>query len=84
MEIRPDEVVVDRRGGVTSRRVFRRGEKHRFQYATPFGMATRGMDTKRIRPDRGPRGGSMVIDSVLDIQHAVVERSRLTLDVREQ
>ena len=84
MEIRPDEVVVDRRGGVTSRMVFRRGERHRFQYETPFGMATMGMDTKRIRHDFGARGGSMVIDYVLDIEHAVVERSRLTLDVREQ
>ena len=47
-------------------------------------MATMGMDTKRIRHDFGARGGSMVIDYVLDIEHAVVERSRLTLDVREQ
>ena len=83
MEIRPDEVVVDRRGGVTSRMVFRRGEKNRFQYETPFGTATMGMATKRIRHDFNERGGSMVVDYVLDVEHAVVERSRLTLDVRE-
>ena len=84
MEIRPDEVVVDRRGGVTSRMVFRRGEKNRFQYETPYGMATMGMDTKRIRHNFNERGGSMVVDYVLNVEHAVVERSRLTLDVREQ
>jgi len=84
VEIRPDEVVVDRRGGITSRMVFRRGEKNRFQYETPYGMATMGMDTKRIRHDFNERGGSMVVDYVLNVEHAVVERSRLMLDVREQ
>ena len=40
VEIRPDEVIVDRTGSITSRMVFRRGEKNRFQYETPYGMAT--------------------------------------------
>ena len=84
VEIRPDEVVVDRRGGVTSRMVFRRGEKHRFQYETPFGMATLGMDTKRIRHDFGADGGSVEIDYVLNVEHAIVERNRFTLNVRVQ
>ena len=84
VEIRPDEVVVDRRGGITGRMVFRRGEKNSFQYETPFGMATMGMDTKKIRHDFNASGGSMVIDYVLDVEHAIVERNRFTLSVREQ
>ena len=84
VEIRPDEVVVDRRGSITSRMVFRRGEKNSFQYETPFGMATMGMDTKKIRHDFNASGGSMVIDYVLDVEHAIVERNRFTLSVREQ
>ena len=84
VEIRPDEVVVDRRGGVTSRMVFRRGEKNRFQYETPYGMATLGMSTQRIRHDIGAKGGSVEIDYVLDVEHAVVERNRFCLNVREQ
>ena len=35
VEIRPDEVIVDRTGSITSRMVFRRGEKNSFQYAHP-------------------------------------------------
>ena len=31
VEIRPDEVIVDRTGSITSRMVFRPGEKNRFQ-----------------------------------------------------
>ena len=84
LEIRPDEVIVDRTGGVTSRMVFRRGEKNSFQYETPFGMATLGMNTQRIRHDFSSRGGSMVIDYVIDVEHAVVERNRFCLQVREQ
>ena len=66
VEIRPDEVIVDRTGSITSRMVFRRGE------------------TQRIRHDIGAKGGSVEIDYVLDVEHAVVERNRFTLSVREQ
>ena len=84
VEIRPDEVIVDRTGSITSRMVFRRGEKNRFQYETPYGMATLGMSTQRIRHDIGAKGGSVEIDYVLDVEHAVVERNRFCLNVREQ
>ena len=84
VEVHPDEVVVDRRGSITSRMVFRRGEQNRFQYETPFGMATLGMDTKRIRHDIGADGGSVEIDYVLNVEHAIVERNRFTLNVRVQ
>lgn len=84
LEVRPDEVVVDRKGGITSRMVFRKGETNRFQYETPFGMATLGMNTKKISQRFNDRGGRMVIDYVLDVEHAVVERNRFTLEVREQ
>ena len=84
VEVHPDEVVVDRRGSITSRLVFRRGEKNSFQYETPFGMATLGMDTKRIRHDFSPEGGSMEIDYVLNVEHAIVERNRFCLNVRDR
>ena len=38
----------------------------------------------RIRHDIGAKGGSVEIDYVLDVEHAVVERNRFTLSVREQ
>ena len=47
-------------------------------------MATLGMSTQRIRHDIGAKGGSVEIDYVLDVEHAVVERNRFTLNVREQ
>ena len=84
LEIRPDEVIVDRTGGITSRMVFRKGETNRFQYETPYGMATLGMNTKKISQRFGERGGRIVIDYVLDVEHAVIERNRFTLEVREQ
>ena len=47
-------------------------------------MATLGMDTKRIRHDFGADGGSVEIDYVLNVEHAIVERNRFTLNVRVQ
>ena len=51
--VMPDQVVVDREGTVTSRMVFREGLKSAFQYATPFGNATMGIDTRRISQSMG-------------------------------
>ena len=84
LHIKPEEVVLSRRGSVNAQMVFRRGEKNSFQYETPYGMATLGMSTQRIRHDIGAKGGSVEIDYVLDVEHAVVERNRFTLSVREQ
>ena len=84
VEIRPDEVIVDRTGCITSRMVFRRGFKNSFQYETPYGMATMGMNTRKISHDFNAHGGSMTIDYVLDVEHAVVERNRFCISVTEQ
>lgn len=84
LEIRPDEVVVDRRGSITSRMVFRRGEKNLFQYSTPYGMATLGMDTRKIRHSFNEGGGSMEIDYILNVEHTVVARNQFQVKVTEQ
>ena len=47
--VRPDEVVVDRDGMITGRMVFREREKNSFLYSTPYGTATLGVSTKKIR-----------------------------------
>ena len=51
--VMPDQVVVDREGTVTSRMVFKEGLKSAFQYATPFGNANMGIDTRRIAQSMG-------------------------------
>ena len=46
--VRPDEVVVDRDGMMTSRMILREREKNRFLYTTPYGSATFNLSTRSI------------------------------------
>lgn len=81
--IRPDEVVVDRDGTVKSRMIFREGSKSSFLYSTPFGQATMGVDTRRIRHNVDERGGQVEIDYVVDMEHAVVARNKFQITIRQ-
>lgn len=82
--IMPDEVVMDRDGCVTSRMVFKEGLKNSFLYNTPYGTATMGVNTHRIRHSFDENGGNMEIDYVVDMEHAVVTRNKFFLKVTEQ
>ena len=81
--IQPHEVVVDRDGTVKSRMVFKEGSKSSFLYATPFGQATMGVDTRRIRQSMNESGGQVEIDYVVDMEHAVVARNKFSITVRQ-
>lgn len=81
--VKPDEVVVDRRGSVTSTMVFKKGVKNSFLYNTPYGAATMGVDTRKITHDFNEHGGSMEIDYVVDMSHVTATRNRFMIDVRE-
>ena len=58
--IMPDQVIVDRDGSLTSRMVFKEGEKTSFLYSTPFGKATMGVDTRRVSHCFNEMGGTAV------------------------
>lgn len=79
-----DRVVVDRDGGITSRMVFRPGEKNSFLYETPVGSVMMRLDTRGIRHSFDEHGGDMEIDYVLDMEHALITRNRFRLKVKEQ
>ena len=81
--ILPDQVVVDRDGMVTSRMIFKEGLKSSFLYSTPFGQATMGVDTRRIRQSVNENGGEVEIDYVVDMEHAVVARNKFSITIRE-
>ena len=81
--VMPDQVVVDREGTVTSRMIFKEGLKSAFQYATPFGSATMGINTRRIRQNMGLNGGKVEIDYVVDMEHMVASRNKFEITVTE-
>lgn len=82
--VMPDHVVVDRDGSITSRMIFREGEKNSFPYDTPFGTAMLGVKTRRIRQDFNENGGELEVDYVVDMEHALVARNKIQLNIREQ
>ena len=81
--VMPDQVVVDREGTVTSRMVFKEGLKSAFQYATPFGNANMGIDTRRIAQSMGEAGGRVEIDYVVNMEHMVASRNKFEITVQE-
>ena len=81
--VMPDQVVVDRDGMVTSRMIFREGERDAFQYSTPFGAATMGVDTRRIRHQMNEDGGRVEVDYVVNMEHVVASRNRFQITVEE-
>ena len=80
--VMPDRIVVDRDGSLTSRMVFKEGEKSSFLYDTPFGSATLGIRTRKIRQNLDEHGGSVEIDYVMDMDHAVASRNKMSIEVR--
>lgn len=81
VEIAPAGVTVDRKGFVTSHMFFSEGEKNTFQYNTPFGMANMDMNTHKIRHSFNENGGTMEIDYILDLEHAIVLRNKFQMKV---
>ncbi|HNX99709.1 MAG TPA: DUF1934 domain-containing protein [Oscillospiraceae bacterium] len=84
LTISPLEVVLRREGSVTSSTVFREGQRNAFLYDTPYGKATMGVDTRKIAANFDEHGGSMEIDYVVDMDHAVFGRNKFQMHVREQ
>lgn len=82
--IKPDHVVIDRDGTITSRMVFKEGEKSSFPYSTPFGTATLGVKTKKINQCFDENGGNLTVDYIVDLEHTCIERNLIQLNVKEQ
>ncbi len=81
---KPGEVVLSRKGTLTSQMIFREGAKNTFLYDTPYGSTTMGLDTHSIRSTLGERGGDLEIDYIVDFDHAVVGRNRFKINVKER
>lgn len=82
--IRPDEVVMNRSGTVTSHMVFRRGQKHQFLYGTPYGTLAMGINTRSIAAQLGESGGSMDLSYDLDFENALLSRNQISITIKEK
>ncbi len=81
--IMPDRVVVDRNGSLTSRMVFKEGEKTVFPYHTPYGRALMGINTRKILHSFNEKGGTAEIEYVMDVEHSVISKNKFTIQVKQ-
>ncbi len=84
LHIKPEEVVLSRRGSVNARMVFRRGEKQRFRYQTDFGALNLGVNTQRLESRMGEHGGEVEIEYDLNFNQSFLSRNRFIINVREK
>lgn len=84
LSVCPTAVSMRRRGNLTSSTEFRLGERSAFLYETPYGNATMGVDTRKINVHMDENGGSLLIEYVVDMDHAVYGKNCFQLYVTEQ
>ncbi|MCF0136737.1 MAG: DUF1934 domain-containing protein [Oscillospiraceae bacterium] len=82
VEVTSSGVVVERRGTLNMRMEFKEGCRTGFLYETLYGAATLGFETRRIVSELGDRGGSLSIDYVVNMEHAVVGINKLCMSVK--
>ncbi len=82
--IRPDEIVMNRTGTVTSRMVFQKGKKHRFLYGTPYGTIAMGLSTSFIENALTEHGGSLEMAYDLDLENALLSRNIINITIKEK
>ena len=83
LSVQPHAVTLSREGALNTSMEFEEGKKHYFLYDTPYGSATLGLNTHRIRNGLGYHGGDIEIDYVVDVDQSVVGRNRFYIQVRE-
>ena len=81
--VEPKTVVLSREGNTNTHMEFQEGKKSYFLYETPFGAATMGLDTKRIRSRFDFHGGDMEIEYTVDMDQTIVGRNRFYIQVKE-
>ena len=82
--IKPEEVILSRRGTVNAQMVFRRGEKQKFRYQTDFGALSMGLNTHRLECSMDEHGSDMEIEYDLHFNQSYLSRNRFIINVREK
>lgn len=82
-EVGKDLVTMIREGAINSQMTFEKGKKHFFLYETPYGAATLGVDTQRLKTVFGENGGDMELRYALDIDNIRLGTNAFKINVKE-
>ena len=83
-QIEPERVTLLRVGEVNSQMVFEEGRRHLSMYNTPYGALAVGINTKKMRTQLSPVGGSIEINYALEIDHSVAGENLFHIRVRQK
>ena len=78
-----DRVTLMRVGGYNSQMVFEEGRRHLSVYTTPFGSMEVGVNTRHLLAEMDEHGGTIEIEYIIEIEHAVVGRNVFQIRARE-
>ena len=84
LHVKPEEIVLSRRGSVNAQMVFRRGEQQRFRYQTNFGSLSLGVNTQKLTSTLDEHGGDVEIEYDLNFNQSYLSRNRFIINVREK
>lgn len=84
LHVTPEGVRMKRWGTMTSETFFREGTRSSFLFETPYGKAVMGLDTRKIFAHFDESGGNLILDYVLDMDHAISGRNQFQINVRKR
>lgn len=80
--VEPDSVMITRSGTVNMHMLFEAGRKNYFNYETPYGTMTMGVDTQSIKNELHERGGRLEVRYIMDLGSSVVTRNKFEIDIK--
>ncbi len=84
VKVTPDNVVTVIKGGEESHQlILEKGERHKCNYNTPFGILTLGVYTEDVNIKLDDNGGELTVKYSIDIQSELASLNELTLKIKE-
>lgn len=78
-----DMVMLTREGSLNSQMMFEDGKKHFFLYETPYGAATMGVNTHRIKSGLSEHGGDIELSYAVDLDSVLLGKNEFKINIRE-
>ncbi|HHU06312.1 MAG TPA: DUF1934 domain-containing protein [Clostridiales bacterium] len=78
-----EKVLLTREGSLNSQMMFEKGKKHFFLYETPYGSATMGVKTHKLKTGLGESGGDIELAYAVDVDSVPLGKNEFKISIRE-
>ena len=84
IKVDADQVVTVMKGGAESHNlILEKGQRHKCEYITSFGVLSLGVYTEYIHVDLDDHGGELTVRYIIDIQSELASKNELHLKIEE-